>query len=184
MNVRVIAATNRNLRDEIKQGKFREDLYYRLNVYPIYVPPLRDRGNDIIRLANEFITRFSRKLGVDPPKLSLESGERLLSYTWPGNIRELQNIIERSVITSKDGILKLGTLYPEESDSGIISPGEDIKTDKILSQEELQKIEKENIIRALKSTNWKISGGDGAAKLLGIPPTTLSSKIKVMGLKK
>ncbi len=184
VNIRVIAASNRNLRDEIKQGKFREDLYYRLNVYPIYVPPLRERGNDIIRLANEFITRFSRKLGVDPPKMSMEAGERLLSYHWPGNIRELQNIIERSVITSRDGTLNLGSLFPEESGRGIPPIGEDVKSDKILSQEELQNIEKENIIRALKSTNWKISGGDGAARLLGIPPTTLSSKIKVMGLKK
>jgi len=184
VNVRVVAASNRNLKDEIKQGKFREDLYYRLNVFPIYIPPLRERGNDIIKLANEFITRFSRKLGMDPPKLSWEAGERLLSYNWPGNIRELQNIIERSMITSKDGKLNLCNILPEDSGGRIQVAREDEKPDKIFSQVELQQIEKENIIRALRSTNWKISGGDGAAKLLGIPPTTLSSKIKVMGLKK
>ena len=184
VNVRVVAASNRNLKDEIKQGKFREDLYYRLNVFPIYIPPLRERGNDIIKLANEFITRFSRKLGMDPPKLSWEAGERLLSYNWPGNIRELQNIIERSMITSKDGKLNLCNILPEDSGGRIQVAREDVKPDKIFSQVELQQIEKENIIRALRSTNWKISGGDGAAKLLGIPPTTLSSKIKVMGLKK
>ncbi len=183
VNVRVIAATNRNLSEEIKEGKFREDLYYRLNVYPIHVPPLRERGNDILRLADEFLTRFSRKFGVDTPKLSIAAKERLLSYHWPGNVRELQNIIERAVVTAKEGTVIIDNILPYDGKSFTTnsSPPKDTK---ILSQKELQELEKENILRALNSTNWKVSGSDGAANLLGLPPTTLSSKIKALQLKR
>lgn len=184
VNVRVIAATNRNLKKEMETGKFRQDLYYRLNVYPINVPPLRERGNDIIKLANEFIIRYSRKLGKDTPRLTHESIKRLTSYNWPGNVRELQNVIERAVIVSKNGKIILEKILPD-----VYEPGNDeIKIQeteaKILSQVELLKLEKENIIRALNSANWKISGKDGAAKLLGLPPTTLNSRLKALGIKK
>ena len=183
VDVRVIAATNRNLIEEIKQGKFREDLFYRLNVYPINVPPLRERGNDIIRLADDFIVRFSKKFGVEVPKLSTTAKQRLLSYNWPGNVRELQNIIERAVITSKEGMIIIDSILPNENKAEL--PGkEHPQTNKILSQKELQDLEKQNIIRALNLTNWKISGSDGAANLLGLPPTTLSSKIKALQLKR
>ncbi len=183
VDVRIIAATNRNLSEDIKYGKFREDLYYRLNVYPIYVPPLRDRGNDILRLAEEFLIRFSKKFGVDVPKLSYTAKERLLSYRWPGNIRELQNIIERAVITAKEGTVIIDNILPDEGKSLKIKSSIE-KEARILSQKELQEFEKENILRALNSTNWKVSGSDGAANLLGIPPTTLTSKIKSFQLKK
>jgi PAS domain S-box-containing protein len=183
INVRVIAATNRDLKDEIKKGKFREDLYYRLNVYPIFVPPLRERGDDIIRLATEFINRFSREQGIKPPKLTADIQEKLLSYNWPGNVRELQNVIERAVITSRDDVLNMEGIIPDENNSSYNSAAE-YSFNKILSQKELQEFEKANIIRALKTTNWKISGNDGAANLLGLPSTTLSSKIKALGLKK
>ena len=183
VDVRVIAATNRNLIEEIKQGKFREDLFYRLNVYPINVPPLRERGNDIIRLAEEFIIRFSKKFGVEVPKLSTTAKQRLLSYNWPGNVRELQNIIERAVITAKEGMIMIDSILPNGNKDEI--PEKDFtQSNKILSPKELQDIEKQNIIRALNSTNWKISGSDGAANLLGLPPTTLSSKIKALHLKR
>jgi PAS domain S-box-containing protein len=184
VDVRVIAATNRNLQEEIKEGKFREDLYYRLNVYPVYVPPLRERGNDILKLANEFIKISSRKLGVDAPKLTQEAMKRLTSYSWPGNVRELQNVIERAVITCKNGKLILDKILSENYGSMDYPLSDKIDEVKILSQDEIFKLEKENILRALKSTNWKISGSDGAAKLLGLPPTTLGSKLKIMGIKK
>lgn len=183
VNVRVIAATNRDLKEEIKNGKFREDLYYRLNVYPIHVPPLRERGNDIIKLANEFIIRLSKKIGKNPPRLSSDAGERLISYSWPGNIRELQNIIERAVISARDDLLNLDGIIPSGHTVSSVNRGDRLK-EKILSQKELQELEKTNIIRALNLTNWKISGNDGAANLLGLPSTTLNSKIKAMGLKK
>ena len=184
VDVRIIAATNRNLKEEIKKGNFREDLYYRLNVYPINVPPLRERGNDILKLTSEFIKRTSRKLGVKAPSLSQEAIKRLTSYNFPGNIRELQNIVERAVITVTDGKLNLDNIMPEISDVTLRTNSRNDSLEGILSQKELQRIERENIVRALHSTNWKISGGNGAAKLLGIPPTTLNSKIKVLGIKR
>ncbi len=184
VDVRIIAATNRDLKEEIKKGKFREDLFYRLNVYPIKVPPLRERGNDIIKLANEFIKKSSRKLGIDSPKLTQDSMNKLKNYSWPGNVRELQNIIERAMIVSKNGKLNIENMIPNESANLQSETSAGNKEDKILSQNEILKLEKENILRALKSTNWKISGTNGAAKLLGLPPTTLNSKIKSYGIKK
>ncbi len=183
VNIRVIAATNRNLKEEVKSGKFRQDLYYRLNVYPIIAPPLRERGNDIIKLANEFIISYSRKLGKEAPRLTQESVKRLISYNWPGNVRELQNVIERAVIISKNDKIILDKILPDNYDTK--NKFRDAETkEKILSQEELLNLEKENIIRALNSTSWKISGKDGAAKLLGLPPTTLNSRLKALGIKK
>ena len=184
VNVRIIAATNRNLNEDVKSGKFRQDLYYRLNVYPIFVPPLRERSNDIIKLANEFILRYSRKLGKDAPRLTQESVKRLISYSWPGNVRELQNIIERAVIISKNGKIILDNIIPDVNVPGSEEAKVHENEEKILSQEELLKLEIENILRALNTTNWKISGENGAAKLLGLPPTTLNSRLKALGIKK
>ena len=184
VDVRVIAATNRNLKEEVNSGKFRQDLYYRLNVYPIIVPPLRERGNDIIKLANEFIIRYSRKLGKDVSRLTHESIKKLTSYSWPGNVRELQNVIERAVIVSKDGKIILDKILPDDNEHENNEVKNAETREKILSQEDLLNLEKENIIRALNSTNWKISGNDGAAKLLGLPPTTLNSRLKALGIKK
>ncbi len=184
VDVRVIAATNRNLKEEVKAGKFRQDLYYRLNVYPIIVPPLRERGNDIIKLANEFILRYSRKLGKEIPRLTHESIKRLISYNWPGNVRELQNVIERAVIISKNDKIILDKILPDNYDTKNNTVRDAETKEKILSQEELLNLEKENIIRALNSTSWKISGKDGAARLLGLPPTTLNSRLKGLGIKK
>lgn len=184
VDVRVVAATNRDLEEGIKNGNFREDLYYRLNVYPLSVPPLRERGNDIVKLANEFIRKFARKLGIKPPILTQEMIRGLMDYNWPGNVRELQNIIERGVITARDGKLNLDDILSKNQSANHKLISKDNERNKVLSQKEIQNFEKENIIRALDSTHWKISGEDGAAKLLGLPPTTLNSKLKVMGLKK
>jgi len=184
VNVRVIAATNRNLKEEVKAGKFRQDLFYRLNVYPITVPPLRERGNDIIKLANEFILRCSRKLGKTPPRLTHESINKLMSFNWPGNIRELQNVIERTVIISRNGKINLDKILPDDFELSTDEIKKEELKEKIFSHEDLLKLEKENIIRALNSANWKISGKNGAAKLLGLPPTTLNSRLKALGIKK
>jgi formate hydrogenlyase transcriptional activator len=184
VDVRVIAATNRNLKEEINKGRFREDLFYRLNVYPINVPPLRERGNDIIKLAQEFIKRSSKILGVENPVLTQYAIKKLTSYDWPGNVRELQNVIERAVITSINGKFSLDNLLPDNNVNNDDQKIAATNPSKILTQQELINLEKESILEALKQTNWKVSGEDGAAKLLGLPPTTLSSKLKAFGIKR
>lgn len=181
VDVRVIAATNRDLKVEVESGNFREDLYYRLNVFPIQIPPLRDRGEDVLLLAEKFADKFSERLGININPLSEKNKEQLLSYNWPGNIRELQNIIERAVITSHNGELDIEII----GRSKVFVEDEALKRDeKILTNKEMQEIEKNNIIKALEASGWKIYGEKGAAKLLNIPPTTLSSKMKSLGIKK
>ncbi len=180
VNVRIIAATHRDLLSFSKEGKFREDLYYRLNVFPIMVPPLRERGDDIHLIAQEIIDQFSKKLNkkIHSPA---EADKALLSrYPWPGNVRELQNIIERAVIVSQNGTISWETLIPKSFEN---SPTQiDTKSEKILSAPEIIKLERENILRALKKTGWKISGKNGAAAILKLKPTTLTSKIKSLGI--
>ncbi len=186
VDVRVLAATNRDLHREVKQGKFREDLYYRLNVFPLTVPPLRERGEDIIKLASVFAERFASSIGISVRPLSQEQIERMMSYRWPGNIRELQNVIERAVITSHNGRLNLDHALPDTSPN-IESSEERSKVTpakRIFTHKELEELERENIIAALEKTNWKVSGENGAASLLGIPNTTLSSRIKALGIKR
>lgn len=181
VDVRVIAATNRDLQTEIEKGNFREDLYYRLNVFPIQIPPLRERGEDILLLAEKLADKFSKRLGINIKPLSEKNKEQLLSYTWPGNIRELQNIIERAVITSHNGELDIEIVGRREI---LLDEETPKKDEKILTNKEIQEIEKNNIIKALEVSGWKIYGEKGAAKLLNIPPTTLSSKMKSLGIKK
>ncbi len=181
----MVAATNRNLENEVKNGNFREDLYYRLNVFPITVPPLRERGDDVIKLATSFLNKFANNIGLKLEDLSPEEIHSLKSYDWPGNIRELQNVIERAVITSHGGNLNLLNTIPTTSNSTISDQNDLVMDDiKIYTSNELKKLEKENIIRALEKANWKVSGEDGAAIILGIPPTTLSSQIKALKIKK
>jgi len=184
VDVRVIAATNKNLVAEVENGNFREDLFYRLNVFPIPVPPLRERGDDIIMLAKNFAESFSSRLGIRTHPIDQSNTEKLLSYHWPGNVRELQNIIERAVITSENGTLNI-EISPNDSQLSTTEEKPSIDGDEsILTASEIHQIEKENIIKALEATNWKVSGEKGAARLLGIPPTTLSSKIKALGIKR
>lgn len=185
VNVRVIAATNRDLLKEVKEGRFREDLYYRLNVFQIELPPLRERSEDIEKLARAFMEKFSVRNGITLSPLSTEDIARLKSYPWPGNIRELQNVIERAVITSIGGRANFERALPESkgrSAAPDAAPGTDPGSDAVLSDSDLRELEKNNILRALKKAGWKISGKDGAAALLGIPPSTLNSKIKVFGI--
>ena len=180
VDVRIIAATHRDLLQHSNEGRFREDLYYRLNVFPIVIPPLRLRGNDIYIIANEMVRQFSKKLGKPTVELSKSDKSLLSSYSWPGNVRELQNLIERAIIISQNGIINWDAIIPKSSNEKTIIA--DIHQDKIYSTQELVNLEKENILKALKLTRWKVSGKNGAAELLQIAPTTLASKIKAFGI--
>jgi PAS domain S-box-containing protein len=188
VDVRVIAATNRDLTSEVAAGRFRQDLYFRLSVFPLLLPPLRERGDDVILLASHFARKVSRRMGriIDP--LSPAEQARLKRYGWPGNIRELQNVVERAVITARDRHLNLDRALPETSGDGqsAVSPeanGAD-HASRVLTADEIQTLERENLIRALAATGWRISGQNGAARLLGIPPSTLNSRLKALGLKR
>ncbi len=187
VDVRVVAATNRDLSKEIEQGRFREDLFYRLNVFPIHVPALRERRDDIALLATHFAAKAASKMGVSSASLSTEDIELLRGYNWPGNIRELQNIIERAVITSDKGVLNVARAFPEASAGRNRILHDEMKTPvdgKVYTFEEWKQLERENILCALGRTEWKISGSSGAAALLGIPATTLASRIKALGIRR
>lgn len=180
VDVRIVAATHRDLLSLSKEGKFREDLYYRLNVFPIEVPALRDRGNDVCLIADKMIEHFSSSLNISMKKLNSAQKKQLLAYDWPGNVRELQNLVERAVIVSKGGEIDWSIILPTAN--GIEKKAALLESEHILTSKEILQLEKDNILKALKQTRWKISGTDGAATLLGIPPTTLASKIKAFGL--
>ncbi|MBN1481881.1 sigma 54-interacting transcriptional regulator [candidate division KSB1 bacterium] len=173
VDVRVIAATNRELQKEIRQGNFREDLYFRLNVFPLYIPPLRNRKEDIPLLAHHFIKKYSAKTGKKIATVPQRVMDALVQYHWPGNVRELENIIERAVITSRDKTLKIGDWLPQ-SESVQSVPG-------FVS---LIENERQHIIKALSMTNWRVSGNRGAAKILGINPKTLESRMKKLNIVK
>ncbi|MDT0557404.1 sigma 54-interacting transcriptional regulator [Ichthyenterobacterium sp. W332] len=182
VDVRIIAATHRNLLQHAQNGKFREDLYYRLNVFPIEVPALRNRGNDVCHIATEMIQQLSSKLNKPYLELS-ESAKRLLtSYHWPGNVRELQNLVERALIVSQDGRINWQSIIPAESN--IIENNIDQAQEKILTTKQLVQLEKDNILKALRLTHWKISGKNGAAELLKMKPTTLASRIKALAIER
>jgi PAS domain S-box-containing protein len=185
VDVRVLAATNRDLQQAVRDGKFREDLYYRLNVFPIKVPPLRERGDDVKLLASAFASKFARRMGRSIEALSEDCGRRLKAYSWPGNVRELNNVIERAVITSRDGRLNLDRALPDSA--------KDLSTETVLSEtalkrvrtaKELEELERGNLVAALEETGWRVAGENGAAQLLGMKPTTLSSRIKALGIER
>jgi transcriptional regulator with GAF, ATPase, and Fis domain len=173
VDVRVIAATNRNLEKEIETGNFRKDLFYRLNVFPIKIPPLRDRKEDIPLLVNHFLKKYNKKSGKDVSLISQDVMLKLQSYDWPGNIRELENIMERAIVTSQGKKLELGEWGAQPVTSKTRS--------RILP---LEVLEREHIIQALELTNWKVSGDNGAAKILEINPQTLVSRMKKLGIQK
>ena len=181
VDVRIIAATHRNLLGLSKEGKFREDLYYRLHVFPIEVPALRDRGNDIALIAQEMINQFSKKLNKATIELDESEIAILTAYHWPGNVRELQNLIERAIIISQNGIINWHDIIPNTI--GLEKKVESTK-DIILTSQQLNEMERENILKALKLTKWKISGSGGAAELLKLPPTTLASRIKALNIER
>jgi len=180
VDVRIIAATHRNLEKRIEDGKFREDLFYRLNVFPINIPPLRERGNDITLIANAFFQKITKNKALYVMPITKKDLNKLCSYNWPGNVRELQNIIERGIITSTDGNFNLDSILPISEDK----THEKTESLKILTIDDILELEKKNIIKALNLTNWKISGEGGAAELLNLPRTTLASKIEKFGIKR
>ena len=180
-DVRIIAATNRSLKEEVAGGRFRQDLYYRLNVFPIDVPPLRHRGEDTRLLAVHYLERAVRKLSRGPRSLTSAEASQLLSYDWPGNVRELQNVIERAVITNRGGTLSFD--LPPSDASGPSAPGIAVGAEVgVVSDAEMRRWERDNVLRALERTNWRVYGPEGAAALLGVRATTLASRIKKLGL--
>ena len=186
VDVRIIAATNRDLKKEVEEGRFREDLYYRLNVFPIKVPPLRDRKEDIPLLARHFLQQAAVRLHLPLPTLTESNLRVLRSYHWPGNVRELQNATERALILAQNGVLHFD--LPAEGSRHSLFLTLDNPTDAdqppVLSDAEMQLRDRENISVALRRSDWKIHGRGGAAELLGIKPTTLVSRIKKLGLKR
>ncbi|HSR50278.1 MAG TPA: sigma 54-interacting transcriptional regulator, partial [Acidobacteriota bacterium] len=181
-DARVIAATNRDLRREVENRNFREDLYYRLNVFPVEVPPLRRRPEDIPALTAHFVRRLCRKLNRPEPRLTQALLMRLQNYDWSGNVRELQNVVERALITSRGERLQVD--LSEGSQSGSELHSASAAEDSVLTEAEMRRLEKENLRRALSRTRWKVYGTGGAAELLGVKPTTLVSRIKRLGLER
>lgn len=185
VDVRVIAATNRDLAAEIKAGRFREDLFYRLSVFPIQVPPLRERINDIAPLAVSFLDHACRELGKEAYSLTKGNIEQLKNHRWPGNIRELKNTIERAVISSHSKKLNLDLAIIDTA-----SPQQDTFSNQVegstdfLTNLEFKALEKRNIYAALRAANWKTWGSGGAAELLGIKPSTLAYQMKQFGIEK
>jgi PAS domain S-box-containing protein len=185
VDVRIIAASNRDLKVEVERGNFREDLYYRLNVFPITVPPLRKRIEDIPLLAAYFLKLSAKKFKKPEPQLTRSNTLQLTHYDWPGNVRELQNIIERSVIISQKGKLKFDLPKTQTERKSTFNLEWDKKEDQnILTFAEIRSLDQENILKALKKTGGKIFGKDGAAQLLETPPTTLISRMKKMKIAK
>ncbi|HET9888319.1 MAG TPA: sigma 54-interacting transcriptional regulator, partial [bacterium] len=187
VDVRVIAATNRDLERMVAEGTFRKDLLYRLNVFPLSMPPLRERGEDIALLAESFARNLAKKRRRTIEPLTPADRQRLLAYDWPGNVRELQNVIERAFITSTDGKrLNLARGLPEASPAVTTSsaPPASAAKERILTSEELQELERANTLRALQAADWKISGDKGAADLLGLKPNTLASRMRALGIQR
>jgi transcriptional regulator with GAF, ATPase, and Fis domain len=175
----VLAATNRSLARELEVGRFREDLFYRLSVFPIEVPPLRERAEDIPLLARRFLKRANQKLKRSA-RLTEAEAAALQRYDWPGNVRELQNTIERAVITAKQG--RLGLHIPRDDRRAAISKRTDT-TRGLLTEQAIRRLELDNLRAALDLAHGKIYGAGGAAELLGMKPTTLASRLQRLGLK-
>lgn len=174
VDVRVIAATNRDLKTEVESGRFRTDLYYRLNVFPIEVPPLRERREDAPLLAAHFLKRSARDLDRTVPQLDEVDVEALTCYDWPGNVRELRNVIERALIKARGGQPRLNLDETEHAAPAGL--------DRVLSEEEFKDLERMNIEKALDRCGGVIYGERGAARLLGVQPTTLASRMKKLGI--
>jgi transcriptional regulator with GAF, ATPase, and Fis domain len=177
INVRVLAATNKDLEEEVATGRFRIDLYYRLNVFPLVMPSLLERKEDIPLLANYFLKKYSAEEGKQAPLLSTEATNMLLQYNWPGNIRELENTIQRNVVLAKGNIIdSIEMPRPKINAVGTHTGNDRFKT--------MIENERDHILAVLESCNWKISGKGGAAEILDINVNTLNSRIKKLGIQK
>jgi transcriptional regulator with GAF, ATPase, and Fis domain len=174
VSVRVIAATNRNLAEAVKTGGFRSDLFYRLNVFPLTLPALRERREDIPLLVSHFLSRCAKKLGKPMERLSKESMDRLMRYGWPGNVRELLSVIERAAILARGPVVRVEDSLDLRLRAAADSPG----------LGKLEDMERAHIIRVLEETNWMIDGPRGAALILGLHANTLRSRMQKLRIKK
>jgi PAS domain S-box-containing protein len=184
VDVRVIAATNRDLERLVVDGAFREDLFYRLSVFPIEVPPLRERRADLQQLAQHFLEQTCNEFGREPLRLTKAQADAIEAYGWPGNVRELKNVIERAVILSEGNTLRLDLSLPRgEAES---SRRDDAAADAgpVLTEKQMRELQKQNLLAALRQTDWRVSGRSGAAELLGVKPTTLADRIKSFGIRR
>jgi PAS domain S-box-containing protein len=187
VEVRVIAATNRDLEKAVEAGEFREDLYYRLTVFPVQVPPLRKRGDDVVQLAVHFLEQVCTQFGRPVLQLTERQVQRLRRYDWPGNVRELKNVIERAVILTRGDVLRLDLSLPERGGELSEVPG---KTAAVapgrafLTEDQMREQQRQNLIAALQAASWRISGNGGAAELLGIRPTTLADRMRSYAIKR
>jgi PAS domain S-box-containing protein len=182
VDVRIIAATNRNLSELVARGRFREDLFYRLNVFPVTIPALRERDADVEELARVFLEKHAQRLGRKFAPLSEPTLRKLRSYSWPGNVRELQNVIERGALVSTSGVFDIDLALPEAAEKTAVSDVYEPDGQRVLSMAELLQLERRNFERALAQAGGKVSGADGAAARLGMNPSTLSSRLRTLGL--
>jgi formate hydrogenlyase transcriptional activator len=172
VDVRLVAATNRDLAEDVRSGRFRSDLYYRLNVFPVHVPPLRDRAEDIPPLVAHFAEKYGQKFGRKISRVERKTMDVLQAHRWPGNVRELENAVERAVILSRNGVLSIDAAMLPAAESETIARGP------------AETAEREAIESALSASRGKISGETGAARKVGIPPSTLEFRIKKLGIDK
>ena len=190
VDVRVVAATNRDLKQAVADGRFRADLYYRLNVFPIELPSLRARREDIVPLFEHVLARVCRKAGRPFMKLSPVQAAQLTAYAWPGNVRELENVAERAVILSGDGVLRLDVALPElaEELAAVAINQVEVPVQPpsrgFYTADELRELERQNLLRALEQADWKVAGENGAAALLGLKPSTLSYQMRSLGIER
>jgi transcriptional regulator with GAF, ATPase, and Fis domain len=179
VNVRIIAATNANLEKGIAEGRFRLDLYYRLNVFPVVLPPLRSRKEDIPLLTDHFIRMYASKTNRKTEGIARDALSRLMDYAWPGNVRELQNVIERSVLMTNEPILADVSFMSTTS-----SPIKETTTEEVTRVKTIAEMERDHILAVLRKCKGRISGSGGAAELLRLPASTLKSKMKKLGIEK
>jgi len=168
VDVRVVAATHRDLKQMVQNGEFRSDLYYRLHVFPLSVPPLRERHEDIAILVRHFVDEYARRMNRRIETIPPQAMEALINYSWPGNVRELQNFIERSVILSSGSVLRLP--IAELKEAPVQRPNSELST--------LEEMEREHVQRAIRESNWVLGGPNGAAARLGMKRTTLAYRIR------
>jgi formate hydrogenlyase transcriptional activator len=193
VDVRVIAATNRDLLREVREGRFREDLFYRLNVFPVHLPPLRDRRDDIPLLVGFLLKKFALRIGKPLEAVGRATMQRLVEYPWPGNIRELENVLERALILSSEDVLEIGPdLLPLSGPALAARPRPGPEPGNLLPAAphrtsdgrppSLEAVERDHILAVLRQTDWVVTGPRGAANLLGLPPSTLRNRMKKLGI--
>ena len=174
VDVRIIAATNRNLEEEVKKGRFRQDLWYRLNVFPITMPPLRERKEDIPLLVNWFVNKIGRKMGKTITRIPSNTMKVLQDYHWPGNVRELENVIERAAINTPGPSLQLLDNFDTSQGAGVTTAP--VST--------LEEAERNHIVQVLEETKWRVEGPKGAALILGLNPSTLHFRMRKLGIQR